>query len=380
MINLLQNFCKISHLKSPIGGFRGLLILFLISSNSYAQTLLETDGSGNTYELINSVFAPNGGDAVESAECAHPEFGRHIAEVWDDDLQKYVFEFYIHVAQDNDRCINFDRQRVEIKTYDASPDYLKGIPGETIVYKWRFKVPSGFKASSSFTHIHQIKAVGGDESNPLFTLTARKANPNKLELNYYKSSEGGSQKLTQANLSLFENTWVECTERIKLDNLDGTYSIVIKKVSDGTTVLSYNNNKMLTYRSDNTFIRPKWGIYRSLSTPSDLRDESLRFDSFSIYEEPLTNNKELSENKESFSFKFIGQNQGLLEFSLNESQNIKFELINLNGQLIHTYQSAGLQSVGKHQINLNIDGLKKGIYFARFTASNKVFTQKIITI
>lgn len=357
--------------------FVGFLVL---GNQANSQTILEADGTGNTYELINSVFAPNGGDAVESAECAHPEFGRHIAEVWDDDLKKYVFEFYIHVTPDNDRCINFDRQRVEIKTYDASPDYLKGIPGETIVYKWRFKVPSGFKVSSSFTHIHQIKAVGGDESNPLFTLTARKANPNKLELNYYKSSEGGSQKLTQANLSLFENTWVEVTERIKLDNLNGTYSIVIKKVSDGTTILSYSNNKMLTYRSDNSFIRPKWGIYRSLNSPADLRDESLRFDYFSIYEEPLTNNMQLPENKDSFSFKFIGHDQALLEFSITESQNIKLELINLNGQLIHTYHTEGLKSSGKQQINLNINGIKKGIYFACFTVGNKVFTQKIISI
>ncbi len=357
-----------------------IIAVFVLSNQTFAQTILEANGPGNTYELINSVFAPNGGDVVESAECAHPEFGRHIAEVWDDDLKKYVFEFYIHVTPDNDRCIYFDRQRVEIKTYDASPDYLKGVPGETVIYKWRFKVPSGFKVSSSFTHIHQIKAVGGDESDPLFVLTARKGNPNKLELNYYKSSAESSQKLTQVNLSLFENTWVEATERIKLDNVNGTYSMVIKKVSDGSTIMNYTNNKMLTYRSDNTFLRPKWGIYRSLNTPSDLRDESLRFDYFSIYEEPLTSITQLIDNKESFSFKFIGKNQALLEYLISEVQNIKLELINLNGQLIYTYQPAELQSVGKYQVSIKINDLKSGIYFARFSSGNKVFTKKIISI
>ena len=49
---------------------------------SYSQVVLEADGPGNTYELISSVLAP-GGDAVENPECIHPEFGRHIAEVWD---------------------------------------------------------------------------------------------------------------------------------------------------------------------------------------------------------------------------------------------------------------------------------------------------------
>ncbi len=357
-----------------------IIAVFVLSNQTFAQTLLEANGPGNTYELINSVLAPNGGDVVESAECAHPEFGRHIAEVWDDDLQKYVFEFYIHVTPDNDRCINFDRQRVEIKTYDASPDYLKAVSGETVIYKWRFKVPSGFKVSSSFTHIHQIKAVGGDESDPLFVLTARKSNPNKMELNYYKSSSESSQKLTQVNLSLFENTWVEATERIKYDNVNGTYSIVIKKVSDGTTVLSYSNNKMLTYRADNTFTRPKWGIYRSLNTPTDLRDESLRFDSFSIYEEPITSISQLSDNNESFYFKFVSKNQALLEYSINEAQNIKFELINLDGQLIYTYQPSELQSAGKHELNIVTNAVKAGIYFARFSFGNRILTQKIISL
>ncbi|MDQ1296931.1 MAG: hypothetical protein QG611_910, partial [Bacteroidota bacterium] len=152
-----------------------LIFIFLIGSlqyQSFSQVVLEADGPGETYELINSVFAP-GYNAVESVECVHPEFGRHIAEVWDEDLKQYVFEFYIHVTPDNDRCLYFDRQRVEIKTYESSPANLKGIAGETVIYKWKFKIPYGFQPSSSFTHIHQVKAVGGDDDMPIFTLTPR---------------------------------------------------------------------------------------------------------------------------------------------------------------------------------------------------------------
>ncbi len=148
-----------------------LSVLLGFSVNSASQTVLNANGPGNTYELINSVFAPKGGDVVESAECVHPEFGRHITEVWDATLNQYVFAFHIHVTPDNDRCINFDRQRVEIKTYDASPANLKGTEGETVVYKWKFLVPIGFQPSSNFTHLHQIKPVGGDESDPLFVFT-----------------------------------------------------------------------------------------------------------------------------------------------------------------------------------------------------------------
>ncbi len=55
-----------------------------------------------------------------------------------------VFRFFIHAAIDNDRCINFDRQRNEIKTYEPSPANLKRIIGETVEYKWKFKLPTGF--------------------------------------------------------------------------------------------------------------------------------------------------------------------------------------------------------------------------------------------
>jgi hypothetical protein len=177
-----------------------LLFIILFSVPLYSQAVLEANGPGNTYELITNVFAP-GHDttAVEDPQCIDSLFGRHITEVWDATLNQYVFEFYIHVTPDNDRCIAFDRQRVEIKTYDASPDSLKGVTGETVTYKWKFKLPVGFQPSTSFTHIHQIKAVGGNDGDPLFTLTPRKGSPNKLELIHDNTT-----KVAMVDLSLFE--------------------------------------------------------------------------------------------------------------------------------------------------------------------------------
>lgn len=238
---------------------------------------LKADGPGDTYELINSVLAP-GFNVVESPDCVHPEFGRHIAEVWDNDLNSFVFEFYSHVTPDNDRCIAFDRQRVEIKTYDQSPAHLKGVVGETITYKWRFRMAPGFLPSSSFTHIHQIKPVNGDDGTPLITLTARKGSPNKLELIHDNTT-----KVATVELSLFTGSWVDVTETIKV-GANGTYSINIRRVHDDQVLLSYSNNNIKTIRPDNDFIRPKWGIYRSLNNTADLRDDSIRFNNFSIEE------------------------------------------------------------------------------------------------
>lgn len=251
-----------------------------------SQVVLNADGLGNTYERINAVLAPDF-DAVEAPDCSHTSFGKHIDEIFDTELNTYVFRFQIHVSPDNDRCINFDRQRNEIKSYEKSPDNLKGIEGETVVYKWTFKLDAGFQSSSSFTHIHQLKSVGGlYEAMPMYTLTTRKGTPDKLELRYAETNT--QVTLKQTDLTPFKGTWVEATETIKYGNntssASGTYSITIKRVSDGTELFSYTNNAIKNWQTNADFVRPKWGIYRSLNDASNLRDESVLFAHFSIEE------------------------------------------------------------------------------------------------
>ena len=65
---------------------------------------------------------------------------------------------------------------------------------------------------------------------------------------------------------------------------NGTYSITLKRASDSVTLLTYSNSNIATIRSSNTFIRPKWGIYRSLNSYSYLRDDSIRIAGISIQE------------------------------------------------------------------------------------------------
>lgn len=356
-----------------------VLISLFLSVVTQAQTVLNADGPGNTYELINSILAPTGGDVVENQECVHPEFGRHIIEVWDNELNQYVFEFNMHVTPDNDRCINFDRQRLEIKTYEPSPASLKGNIGETIEYKWKFRVPVGFQPSSSFSHLHQIKAVGGDDADPIFTLTARKGSPNKMELNYYVSSVLSSEKLTSVNLSLFEGTWVQVTERIKVDTSNGTYSIVIKNIATGATILSYSNPSILTYRPDNSFIRPKWGIYRSLNSPADLRDEAMRFNSFSIQENPLTTVVDMVSDHENIDF-FQTKNKGLFEFTCTLGERVKllFELYNLKGEKVKLNFDNMDFAAGKTTKTIDLTSLPKQAYLLKISGLQQQIIRKVI--
>ena len=259
-----------------------ILPLLFIGQLSFGQaTVLSADGPGDTYELINSVLAP-GYDVTEPPDCAHTGFGRHIEEVWDMELNKYVFKFHIHVEHDNDRCKKFDRQRNEIKTYNQSPANLIGAYGETVVYKWKFKLDANFQPSKNFTHIHQIKAYGGKYPDmPVVSFIARSGNTQKLQIMHSDSIV--SVEMAHANLVLFKGTWVEATETITYAT-DGKYSVVFKKVSDNSTLFTYNNDHINMWRPQADGVRPKWGIYRSLLNPDMLRDEQLLFADFSIEE------------------------------------------------------------------------------------------------
>lgn len=256
------------------------LILVCIIYNANAQvTILSADGPGDTYDLISSVLAP-GANPIEVPDCGHTDFGEHIDEVFDVDLNANVFRFFMHVDDDDDRCINFDRQRAEIKTYAASPDHLKGVENEIVEYKWKFKLDAAFQSSPKFTHIHQLKAVGGPEtSKPIISLTTRKGTPDEFELRYAESTTQIS--LLETDLAPFLGVWCEVEELVTYGE-NGTYEITIKKVSDQTGLLTYTNNDIRMWRTDADFVRPKWGIYRSLLFAEDLRNEEVLFNDFSI--------------------------------------------------------------------------------------------------
>jgi len=170
------------------------------ASAVFAQTVLTADGRTDAYTLINNAF---GGTAEETPDCSHPSFGPHITQSFDAALNRWVFDFNIHVTPDNDRCINFDRQRLEIKT--NSPNSIIALQGDTMDSRWLFKLDSGFQPSPGFTHIHQIKAIDGNNGAPLITLTPRSGSPNILQILHWDDS-GVESTLTSADLSPFLGT------------------------------------------------------------------------------------------------------------------------------------------------------------------------------
>src|SRR5215469_14694475 len=176
------------------------LALLSCASMLWAQgpVILTADGQTDTYTLINSKL----GAGPETPDCSHPAFGPHVTQAFDSDLARSVFVFHIHVTPDNDRCIAFDRQRVEIERDGASPAYLKAFLGDTVNYTWKFKLDAAFQPSTSITHIHQIKAGDGDADAPIITLTPRKGSTNTLQIIHSTGSSPGNNLGTVLNTPL----------------------------------------------------------------------------------------------------------------------------------------------------------------------------------
>ena len=239
---------------------------------------LSADGTTPAYTRIESALK----SPPETPDCSHPDFGPHLTQTVDPDLGKYVFDFHLHVAPDNDRCTAFDRQRLEIKTQgDAgTPDYLKGFVGDTVTFRWTFKLPEGFQPSASFTHIHQIMAYDGDAGLPILTLTPRKGNPNTLEL-IHVDSRGVTRQLASTPLDSLVGVWVEAYENITYGSA-GRYAIAINRLTDRAPLFQYSNSNLDLWRAGTTVVRPKWGIYRSLNHAEQLRDEQLRYERFCL--------------------------------------------------------------------------------------------------
>ena len=344
------------------------VFLFIVQNKICSQETIEANGPGNTYEELISFLAPNY-NPLEVPDCNHASFGQHIDEIYDSDLGDYSFRFFIHVSPDNDRCIDEinDRQRNEIKTYHPSPENLKGTKGEKVIYKWAFKLPYGFQSSPKFTHIHQLKSVGGEFSSmPMYTLTTRLGSPDKLELRYAETEE--QITLKETDLSPFLDNWVEVTEQINYSE-NGYYSISIVDMSSNLQLFYYDNsaidNPKINWRPGAEFVRPKWGIYRSLVYSDYLRDEEVLFSYFSIEEVSSLNKNQ--PNKLAVSL-YPNPTTGIVVVDI---PNFLFaEVLDLSGKII--------KSTTKNQIDLV--NISDGIYIVKFhnSVNNDIVLRKII--
>lgn len=253
---------------------------------------LVADGNdAKTYKLITS-SGYNYETPDKSGEHAQAPF-RHIKQRYDEELGKYVFDFYLHIQNDDDRGKTniTDRQRNEIKTDAKSPLYMYALTGETLEMEWLFRLPEGMKTTSKFSHIHQLKGIDSsdgtaDVGQPIITFTVRSVSGGQqFQILYNGPSPSSTETLLKTDLAPFLGQWVKVKETVTFAK-KGNYSVVVERVSDGLELARLDRIQRDFRRDGTPGHRPKWGLYRNFgegrSLSDQLRDEVLSFADFSI--------------------------------------------------------------------------------------------------
>lgn len=254
--------------------------------DSLSLRTLSADGEGqvDTYDLIKNFAGPNPIESPDLYEVNHPGTP-HIFESTDDDVgNHFVFVIHRDDDRDRDRLDITDRQRNEIKTYDKSEDALKAYEGEIMIYRWKFKIESGISLTTRFSHFFQLKAVGGDDSMPIITLTGN-----------VQSGDGGFEArhspvtstvdLARIERSKVEGRWLTAYVRATFAE-QGDFRMIILDEDAREVVFDISEQGLDMWRgtAGDHFVRPKWGIYRSLAEKDDLRatEEVVRFADFQV--------------------------------------------------------------------------------------------------
>lgn len=256
------------------------ILLYLIGmclcTSVYGQiTCSATGDSGSGYPALETATF-----GIESPDCEHTSFGPHITQAFDTQLDRNVFVFHSHITADNDRCQVLDRVRMEVKGGPGTSTEMQHVQGETSYYRWKFRLPADFRGASTFNHIFQNKAKGGnDDSYPVIVMTARSS---VLEVSHNGGATGTNLgRLAFVNLDQIRGRWVEAY--IKQVHAEvGSIEVTLRDMETGLTLLAYENNNIDLWRVGAEYNRPKWGMYRSKN--STLKDEVIRLSDFCVSE------------------------------------------------------------------------------------------------
>ena len=230
----------------------------------------------------------------------HPD-GKHCEVIFDKELDKHIFRFTIHANAahlDGDRGKKEDRQRNEIKSQTSKQwRHLNGNLDERQMLCWKFRLPEGFRPSTKFCHIHQLKAQEGNNGAPLITISTRcdkDGNNRRIQVIHTGDTRESSRGVIVDNLPLsdFEGQWIDVTTEMHYSH-NGTFKIKMRRISDNKILVEKEFKNIDLWRTGATNIRNKFGLYRSYGRKmiddndrpdNGIKDEFIDFSDFKVYE------------------------------------------------------------------------------------------------
>jgi hypothetical protein len=207
--------------------------------------------------------ARDGLAAFEHAEDdrANSDPGRapHISVDGDADAYRFVMHL-------EDRDTSTDRQRHEVRGMRNGDQTVSMLYGDAWRFTYSMFIPDTLKATTTFSHIMQMKEPGTGSSPIIVQSLRRTAGRPTLELRVFDSDT----LVGAVDLPPLQNHWIDIDFQIGIgDAPDGWVRWIVK---DGaTTVIDAFAGGVDTWLGDR--VRPKWGIYRSIrDTSGSLQD------------------------------------------------------------------------------------------------------------
>ncbi|MFE0175997.1 Tat pathway signal sequence domain protein [Streptomyces sp. NPDC059002] len=173
------------------------------------------------------------------------------------------WRFNMHMV---DRDTSTDRQRQEVTGCRKGDTYLRWLSGQTWRITYKMFLPGSLKATTSFTHIMQMKQPG-QGSSPIVVQSLRRVDGvQTIELQLFTSG----LVIGRTALAPLHDQWTDVDFQMKIgDGTSGSIRWILK--SGGTTLIDKSRTGIDTFLEDR--VRPKWGIYRSLGdTSGSLQD------------------------------------------------------------------------------------------------------------
>lgn len=186
---------------------------------------------------------------------SHPAGQPHIYPDGDD------YRWNMHMV---DRDTSTDRQRQEVTGMrsPAGGDYLQWLPGQTWRVTYWVYIPSSLKATTTFTHIMQMKEPGSGTS-PIVVQSLRRVNgAPTIELQLPIAG----QLVGRTGLDPLHDAWTKVDFRIRVGDGSSGFLRWILRTAAGRTLIDVSKSGIDTFIADR--VRPKYGIYRSLGDTS----------------------------------------------------------------------------------------------------------------